>query len=153
HGWCRLLSWAGKNRGVYSTAMSAILSPRFRYRYLPRLLAGLGVAAIAALLVFLASHAASNNSGNQSGTVVGGPANAQEPPQKARAVPAGARTVAKRFLVRAVGRGSLAKAWATVAPHSMLRDGVTHASWVADRTPIPPLPKGSTARFHIDHSY
>jgi hypothetical protein len=132
--------------------MSAILSPRMRYRYLPRIAIALGVVGVIALIIFLLGRASSNNPNAQLGKATGPTQGVQKKHATVTIEPA-ARRVMKQFITMAVERQNLAKAWALVAPGSDVRNGITHSEWLANQIPVVPQPRGSSARFNTVHSW
>jgi hypothetical protein len=132
--------------------MSAILSPRMRYRYLPRIAIALGVIAVIVLIVFLLGRASSNNPNAQLGKATG-PTQGVQHKHKTVTIEPAARRVMQQFILLAVERRNLAKAWSLAAPGSDIRRGISHSQWLANQIPVVPQPRGSQARFNTVHAW
>jgi hypothetical protein len=125
-------------------------TPRSVRRALPWLAGLIFVIGVAsAIIVFVPSHHASQNSYN------GSPSNAANAPAKPKSVKLSkaATDVARQFLKTAVARADLDAAWKISDPN--VRGGLTHAEWMTGNIPVVPYPINSlaVARFKIDYSY
>jgi hypothetical protein len=133
--------------------MNAVLSPRFRYRYLPRILMGLGAVAVVGLVVWGASNLFTNSNGNANNTPVSNTGGINENTHPAavkldRAV----MPVAVRFVNTAVARKNLAASYGLAAPS--YKAGMSLRQWKTGNIPVIPFEDPIIApKIQVDHSY
>lgn len=134
------------------------MSPRFRYRILPRILWTVGIALVVAIATVVAIRA---TDGEQAATrAVASPPDATPAPVKtARTVPLppAIPKIALRFVKTAVmrthaSRATLLEGWQLTGPR--LKQGTTLDEWLAGTSSVVPFPDGAVApHLQIDHSY
>src|ERR1700754_4267609 len=128
--------WAARARSCTLIRMGG-LSPRFRYRYLPRILMTVAVLAVAGVTVYVGARVFENNPGPTEDTRV-----IDKPAQGAatkKTVPLSKEvmTVASKFVKTAVMRQNLAASWSVTAP--TMRQGFTLKQWKTGAIPVVPF--------------
>lgn len=118
------------------------MSPRMRYRYLPRI----GAAVVAVLViaggVYLATSVLRSGNGVQATPLTNQPAKVYHA-QKNIKLQKGVMPVAAHFVHWAVMRGDLRRAWAIT--DASLKGGLTYKQWVKGSIPVVPYPEGGIA--------
>src|SRR3954462_15658514 len=133
--------------------MNAVLSPRFRYRYLPRILWVGGGLAIAALVVFgITRLFPSKDLSTDPGKLSDKPAQVVHTDNTNFPVPAAVTKIAGQFVNTTVTRDHLNKGWALLAPCGVaklpcLHQDISHGAWVKGNIPVVPYPAYGGAKF------
>jgi hypothetical protein len=133
--------------------MNAVLSPRFRYRYLPRILMGLGAVAVVGLVVWGATNLFTNSNGNATNTPISntGGVNENQHPAAVK-LDRAVMPVAIKFVNSAVARKNLAASYRLTAP--TYKEGLSLKQWKTGNIPVIPFQDPIIApRIQVDHSY
>jgi hypothetical protein len=133
--------------------MNAVLSPRFRYRYLPRILMGLGAVAVVGLGIWGATNLFTNSSGNPNNTPVSntGGVNENIHPSAVKLDQA-VMPVAIKFVNTAVARRNLAASYGLTSP--TYKQGFSLKQWKTGNIPVIPFEDPIIApKIQVDHSY
>jgi hypothetical protein len=138
HSWCILLAH-----------MDDIMSPRFRYRYLPRILWGAGFAVLVVGAVVLGRFVIHNQAPPSGGVASSRPAQVYHAPKNVP-VPAETKRIASLFVETAVRRVRLAVAYRITAP--ALRGNMTLKQWMKGDIPVVPFP-AQTVKYKVMYSH
>jgi hypothetical protein len=133
--------------------MNAVLSPRFRYRYLPRILLALGAIAVVGLAVWGATSFFANSSGNANNTPIknGGGVNENSHPAVVK-LDRAVMPVAIKFVNTAVARRNVAASYRLTSPS--YKEGLSLRQWRTGNIPVVPFNDPIIApKIQIDHSY
>jgi hypothetical protein len=133
--------------------MNAVLSPRFRYRYLPRILMALGAVAVVGLAIWGATNFFTNSSGTANNTPVhaGGGINENSHPPVVK-LDRAVMPVAIKFVYTAVARRNLAASYPLTGPS--YKEGLSLRQWKSGNIPVIPFSDPIIApKIQIDHSY
>jgi hypothetical protein len=134
------------------------MSPRFRYRILPRILWASGIVVVAAIAAVIAIRA--TGGGDDARPVLQATVDRSSPTvadSRSVPLPRAIPKVALRFVKTAVmrthaSRATLLEGWQLTGPK--LRQGTTLHEWLSGTSSVVPFPDGAIApHLQVDHSY
>jgi hypothetical protein len=138
--------------------MNAALSPRFRYRYLPRIAWGVGGLIAVGIVVggMLLLFPSKDEPGP--GTLSNKPATVIHTDDTNVPLPKNVTSIAGAFITSTVTRAHLAQGWKLLGPCTAkvtvcLNQNMTRKEWMSGNIPVVPYPAYGGVKFRIGYSH